>query len=149
MIARALIDDELAAAEALAEEWAARAPEWFRASRAVDVEGNQPVVGIGVYEAGKLVGLVRLSAIASEIYEVHFDADRSADGDALAIVILAAVKELMAGGAQAVICWTLRQNRRVTQIAEACGGRWDGTTRLKGVHRGRYFEWRRFILLRG
>jgi len=148
VIAEVLTEEQLTAAKRDADAWANEAPEWFRVSRVVDDEGQQDVIGIGVYEQ-ELVALIRVSSPAVGVFEIHLDARRTVSGDALTVVIDAVVTQLIEAGACLIVAWSLRQNRRVAAIVQAVGGCWDGTTRLKGVYRGRALEWRRYVWMKG
>lgn len=144
--ARYIEGAEAAAARLLAREWFKQAPAWLRAADAADVEADTAdSLHFGIWTDGRLVALLRFTELQPCVFEMHLDAERGSNVEAICSVTAHIADAMMdKAGAVVIFAWVLKHNRVIRRMLEGGNAYWDGARRLKGTHRGRSLEWLRY-----
>lgn len=139
-----------------AYQWLIDGPAWRRETEAVfnTLDRTEWLAGahlpgridIGIFLVSELTADVVLTMRGSNIYEVHFDAQRGTPTDVVIEAGLSIRDQMLQYGMQWCYTWTPHWNRPVLSVIKAIGFQPDNVSMLHGTCRGRLIEWVRHSL---
>lgn len=141
---------------AQAFEWGQMSPRWLREANGAFGTTDfcefvlcalaDDQIDIGVFEYGRLVGLISLVLRAPGVFEVYLRARRGTKVETLAVAARSVRDGLFMDGRLRVgeiFAFVASFNAPVLEVCRGCGLSADGVTVLRGESRGRVIEWLR------
>lgn len=138
--------------------WLDESPQWRKETAAVfsaiDYDGymaealDPDRIDVGVWDSEKFIAIITLTQTSKDVYEIHFEASRHANMEAL-IEAGWNVRHLMFKqyNAREGFTYTVKQNRAVLAMDRTIGFTDDNISIFKGQLRGKPLEWVRISMV--